>query len=122
MYRTILIIASTLIFCSAHSFAQVQMTDIEIQDFFKQIKQTKEYKQLKTRTDSANTAQHNISVQELEIKIVKRADVAVDENIATADIDKSVIGMTVEGYTMRYNKQKKQIVSIQKKESRFQLN
>ena len=121
MYRTLMIIAATVLI-SVRGFAQVQMTDIEVQEFFKQIKQTKEYKQLKGRTDSIKKAQPNQSAQELEIRIVKKTDVAIDENICVADMDRSVIGMSLEGYTIRYNKQRKQIISIQKKESHFQLN
>jgi len=121
--KVLLLIPVLLLCCSIFSIAQKELSDAETQYFFGLVRQTKEFKSIKARTDSINNSNKNNVPQELDLNILKKeTDGSTDENIFTALLDRTVLGMAIEQYYIKYDKRKKQIISIQKKETQMRMN
>ena len=111
-----------LLLFSTVSIAQKELSDSETQNFFRLIKQTNEYNVLHAKADSINKKQPNKAPQEIDIHIVKKTNGDSEDHIFHAVLERTIIGMALEGYYFSYDKQKKQIISIQKQQSHLQIN
>ena len=123
--KVLFALISFLLFFSAASFAQKQLSDAELQNFYKLIKQTSEYKICKARVDSFNKAVGEKQVpQEINLEIVKKEqDAAADDYLFNAILERRMaIGFSVERYMFQYDKRKKQITSAKlMAKSRYQV-
>jgi hypothetical protein len=119
--KSLFLLSAMLLFTATISFAQKQLSDAEVQEFFKLIKQTKEYKTLNAKTDSINKAKGN-NMQILEIHIVKKPSEQTEDHVFQAVMERSVLGMSLESYAITYDKLKKQLTNIQKQQSHIQMN
>lgn len=113
---------SVLLLFSTFSVAQKQLSDAETQEFFKLIRQTREFKDIKAKTDSINKKNENAVPQQVDIHIVKKEVGTPDDHIFTAVLERVVMGAALDAYFIGYDNQKKQLVSIKKQQSRFQMN
>lgn len=119
--KSLFLLSAMLLFTATISFAQKQLSDAEVQEFFKLIKQTKEYKSMNSKTDSINKAKGN-NMQLLEIHIVKKPSEQTEDYVFQAVKERSVLGMSLESYAITYDKLKKQLTNIQKQQSHIQMN
>ncbi len=110
--RKLILLASVLLFISTNLFAQNQLSDAEVQDFFKLIKATKTYKDLKTNVDSFNTAA-KMEVQEIKTRMYVKKNAPVEENIAHATVERRLGSFALQTFYFSYDKKKKQLVSSQ---------
>ena len=120
MKQGVLLLVSVML--SIASFAQKQLSDAEVQEFFRQIRQTREFKEMKAKTDSVNKKNEHAMPQQVEIHIVKKEGGTADDHIFTAALERMVMGAALEAYFIEYDNQKKQLVSIKKQQTRFQMN
>ncbi len=113
-----------ILLLSTHSFDQKQLSDSEIQNFFTLIKQTKEFKSLKIKTDSINATKKPDEVHEdIDVHLVKKMSGAPqDDYIYPAVIERMLIGMVLERYNIDYDQQKKKLVAIKKEQVRLKIN
>ena len=114
-----------LLFVFVHtSFAQKQkqMTPSETQDLYNQIKQTNEFKLLRKKADSINRARPEDTPQDVDTKITKQDSNAPDDDIFKAVFARSIMGLSMESYNVVYDRKKRQILSIQKQQGRFQVD
>jgi hypothetical protein len=109
---------------SSASKAQKQLTDAETQNFYRLIRQTKEFITCKGKVDSFNKAVGEQQIhQEIKLEIVARNENVSDDNIFEAVLERRLtIGLSMESYFFQYDKQKKQIVSVRCEKGRFQMN
>ncbi len=93
--------------------AQKQLSDAETQEFYKLIKQTKEYKHMKATADSINLEENEVP-EEIKITILQKDQAApADDYIFEAwVVRKLAIGLPAEKYSFHYDQRKKQLVSI----------
>lgn len=114
LHKTSLSLFFFLLFSSATSFAQKELSAAEAQEFYRLIQQSAEYKAMKAIVDSINKVKDEVP-QELKIELLKKDGSAPpDEYIFKGTVERKLeIGFTVQTYAYQYDKRKKQIVSIQ---------
>lgn len=121
MYKLASSVAFLFLLATNTSIAQDQLTKEEIASFYSLIQQTKEYKQVMRRVDSINNANTNNVPEEVKMGIVKR-DRNAPEFIFYAYIERRLaIGPAMDRYVFQYDKRKKQIVSVARQKSRFEI-
>jgi hypothetical protein len=116
--KILLLISPALLLCSILSTAQKKLSDAEVQDFFQKIKGTKEYRAIRSETDSINKAGKNNVPQEVDVELVKQ-DTNDEGHTFRAQVKRTVLGMAVESYLYTYYQQKKQIIQIDKAQGHF---
>jgi len=124
IYKVLSSVIFFLLFFSTISVAQKTLSNEETQNFYKLIKQTKEYKTVKERTDSANQAMDESQApQEINMEILKgESNAAPDDFIFYAALERRLpIGISLDRYTFQYDKRKKQIVSIRHDKTKYKL-
>ena len=97
--------------------AQKQLSEAETQEFYKLIKQTKEYKTLKATADSINLEENEVP-EEIKITILQKDQGApADDYIFEAWVERKLvtIRMFAERYSFHYDQRKKQLVSVNNK-------
>ena len=104
-----MLLVPTLLFISANIFAQNSLSDAEMQDFFKLIKTTKIYKDLKTNVDSFNTAA-KMEVQEIKTQMYVKKNAPVEDNIANATVERRLGSFALQTFYFSYDKRKKQLI------------
>lgn len=123
MVRICFAIVVCITCCTATCMAQKQLSPEETQNFYKLVRQTKEFKTVKQQTDSVNKAQDKSKVpQEINLKILtKEPNTSDDDPFFDCTLDRSLaIGILIERYVFRYDKNKKQIVSVRHDKGHFQ--
>lgn len=121
--RSIVMVLAFGLLCllTTTSLAQKKLSDAETQDFYRLIRLTKEFKYLKEKTDSINKAQGESKIpQEIDIQILKQES-ATDDLIFRAMLGRVLLGVPLEKYYIKYDKQKKQLVSVEKGEVEMQI-
>jgi len=122
---TKLLLIVSLLFLQFTSIAQKQLSDVETQNFFRLIRQTKEYATCKGRVDSANKAIRKDQVpQEIKLDIVTRQqNLPTDDNIFEAVLERRLaVGLALDTYFFQYDRHRKQIISTKYEKGRFQMN
>lgn len=93
-------------------FGQKPYQQYEGQEFLRQVKLTKEYRQCKARADSANVDTNKIP-QEVKFTIVREQQAGLDPDTLVGDLVRSYpLGIKLEQYTILYDRNTKRIASI----------
>jgi len=93
-------------------FGQKPYQQYEGQEFLRQVKLTKEYRQCKARADSANVDTNKIP-QDVKFIIVREKEMGIDPDTLTGDLTRRYpLGIELEKYTILYDRNSKRIVSI----------
>ncbi|MBS1585072.1 MAG: hypothetical protein JSS82_05945 [Bacteroidetes bacterium] len=93
-------------------FGQKTYQPYEGQEFLRQVKLTKEYRQCKARADSANVDTNKIP-QDVKFTIVREQQVGLDPDTLVGDLSRLYpLGIRLEQYTILYARSVKRIVSI----------
>lgn len=121
-YKVLSSIAFALLFFSVSAIAQEQLSNEEVQSFYGLIRHTKEYKAVMRQVDSANNAAGTNEVpEEIKMEIIKK-DRNAAEFIFYAYLERRLaIGLSLDRYDFQYDKRKKQIVSIEHRKSKYQI-
>lgn len=92
------------------SSAQLYMSEAEVQEFYKVIKVTREYKAVKAAVDSVNASEDGLP-EKFDVKITLRS--AFDENIFYGNLYRWLgLGMVIEAYSFKYDRRDKRILEI----------
>jgi len=92
--------------------AQAKLSEAETQNFYRLIRETSEFKDIKHKVDSVNKVEKAMP-EEFDINIVtKKTEATDDEHIFEAVlVRKWVIGLAIEYHYYKYDPRKKQIIS-----------
>jgi hypothetical protein len=104
-------LVAILMLISAQVFSQAHLSEAEVQDFFRLIKETKQYKQLQVTVDSFN-ASRNEQVEEIKTEIYVGKNAPVDVNIAAAIVRIKALGLfPVQTVYYYYNQRTRKLVA-----------
>jgi len=124
-YKVLFFIVFLLLFFPGISIAQKELSVEESKNFFNLIRQTKEYKNIKEKTDSVNrTLNENDVPHEVNIEIIKKDQGASSEDfIFKAVVERRLaVGFVAERCYFQYDKHKRQIVSVTCQKTKYEIN